>query len=118
MKTTPAALVLCVAIMTGCAASKPATTDRAESGPQTSKTMVIEVAPFKADCHGMMPMKCLIVDGDYFYSDIQGFEFIKGYRYKLEIQRIQQYTTDNVPADASLYHYRLIRVLEKTKVKK
>ncbi|MGY0216235.1 DUF4377 domain-containing protein [Endozoicomonadaceae bacterium StTr2] len=101
--------------MTGCAASKPATTDRPESSPGTSEKMVVEVSPLKVDCHGMIPMKCLIVDGDYFYSDIQGFEFVEGHRYKLKIQRIQQYTTDNVPADASLYDYRLIRILEKTR---
>lgn len=65
------------------------------------------------DCVGLVPMKCLVVDGEYFYDDIDGFEFEAGNSYILEIERVQIYTDETVPADASLYSYKLINILEK-----
>ncbi|UTZ24070.1 DUF4377 domain-containing protein [Vibrio campbellii] len=75
--------------------------------------MTINIAPELVDCVGVAPMKCTVVDGNYFYDQIDGFEFEPGYEYTLQIKRIQRFTPENAPADASLYRYELIEVLEK-----
>ncbi|HFQ5382921.1 TPA: DUF4377 domain-containing protein [Vibrio vulnificus] len=86
--------------------------------PEDSKSevKVVKVGSELVDCVGVVPMKCLVVDGSLFYDSIQGFSFEDGYEYKLEIEKVKFYTEETVPADASLYRYRLLKVLAKEKV--
>ncbi|EEZ85899.1 DUF4377 domain-containing protein [Vibrio owensii] len=79
----------------------------------TAKVMTVNVGPELVDCVGVGPMKCMVVDGNYFYDQIDGFEFESGSEYTLKIKRTQRFTPENAPADASLYRYELIEVLEK-----
>jgi len=71
------------------------------------------------DCQGVIPQKCMKTrtddkaDWQYFYDQIEGFEFAAGYRYKL---RVKITKLEDVPQDASSLHYQLIEVLEKTPV--
>ena len=68
------------------------------------------------DCSGVMPQKCMLSRTDKnaewhnFYDQIDGFEYVAGYRYKLRVKITE---LENVPADASSRHYQLIEVLEK-----
>ncbi|MDM1715536.1 DUF4377 domain-containing protein [Thiopseudomonas alkaliphila] len=70
------------------------------------------------DCVGGAPMKCMQVRDDsnqewtYFYSNIQGFNYEPGYRYKL---KVKVENVENPPADASSKRYILISIDEKTK---
>lgn len=70
------------------------------------------------DCVGGAPMKCMQVRDDsnqewtYFYSNIQGFNYEPGYRYKLKV-KVED--VENPPADASSKRYILISIDEKTK---
>ena len=79
---------------------------------------ILEVAPTKVDCMGIAPMKCLSVrevGGDWqnFYSPIEGFDFVEGYRYRLQVNVT---TIENPPADGSSLRYKLVRVLDKMPV--
>ena len=76
----------------------------------TIKTFV--VGPEKEDCEGVGPQECLVVDGELFYDEIEGFEFEEGKTQKIRVRQIQEYASeDDVPADASLYRYQMIGVI-------
>ena len=82
------------------------------------ETKTIYVADHLADCVGVAPQKCMLIkenlqdDWQYFYDNIQGFNFEKGYNYQLKV-KIE--TVKNPPADASSIKYTLIEVLAKEK---
>ena len=82
-----------------------------------TETKEVTVGPELKDCVGVGPRKCMIVNGEFFYDSIDGFEFEPGYEYKLRIERYDAYPgRDEPPADASMYGYRLIETIEKTRV--
>ncbi|MFS1428888.1 DUF4377 domain-containing protein [Vibrio splendidus] len=104
------AVVLIASLMAGCSADSGITPSN-----QSNQIMTINVAAEKADCYGVAPMKCMVVNNELFYSEIKGFHYESGYKYELKIKRTQAFTEDNVPADASLYEYHLMEILSKTK---
>ncbi len=69
------------------------------------------VAPEKKECVGVGPMECLVVNGEYFYDTIQGFDFEEGYEYDLLVERTER---ASVPADANKYVYTLVEQVSKT----
>ena len=71
----------------------------------------ISVGPNLADCVGLVPRTCMVVDGTLFYDSIEGFSHIEGCSSELDIARDQVYTAENAPADASLYRYRLLDIV-------
>ncbi|OYD23893.1 DUF4377 domain-containing protein [Oceanimonas baumannii] len=103
--------VLLTVLLAGCSAG-----EQQDSMSAGTEVMTVTVGPQQADCVGVGPMKCLVVDGQLFYDRISGFEFEPGYQQTLQIERRQRFTPDNAPADASLYQYRLLQVLGKQKV--
>jgi heat shock protein HslJ len=79
---------------------------------------ILEVAPTRVECVGVMPMKCLQareVGGQWrtFYTRIQGFDFQEGWRYRLQVAVTK---IENPPAHASNLRYKLVRVLDKLPV--
>jgi len=82
------------------------------------------VSGIKTECSaGAGKMQCLNVHKDenlenpnweYFYSNIEGFEFETGYLQKIEV-KVEELDKANVPADASSLKYTLVKVLEKQK---
>ena len=77
--------------------------------------MDVSVGPDLEDCVGSAPMRCMVVDGELFYDDIEGFEHEAGYRYRLRMERYDRWPGQAPPADASKYGYRLIEVVEKAR---
>lgn len=77
--------------------------------------MEVSVGPERVYCEGSAPMMCMMVDGDLFYDDIDGFEHEAGYRYRLRMERYDRWPGQAPPADASKYGYRLIEVVEKAR---
>jgi heat shock protein HslJ/membrane-bound inhibitor of C-type lysozyme len=75
--------------------------------------LTFNVSPEKVACVGVAPMECLVVNGEYFYDNITGFEFEQGYEYTLLVDRTER---ENVPADASIYEYTLVEVVSKAEV--
>lgn len=47
---------------------------------------VVEVAPHKVPCVGLDAQWCLLVDGDFFYDDIEGFSFAWGESAELRVR--------------------------------
>lgn len=72
-----------------------------------------------ASCTGVAPQNCYQVkykkskDWEFFYSQIEGFEYTPGYRYVIDVKRTKR---KNIPADASAYTYKLKRVIKKEKI--
>ena len=77
--------------------------------------MEVSVGPERVYCEGSAPMMCLVVDGELFYDDIEGFEHEAGYRYRLRMERYDRWPGQAPPADASKYGYRLIEIVEKAR---
>lgn len=76
----------------------------------------------KTDCEGIGKKECLeIQKGEYKYAQnwvafsesIEGFNYEKGYIYKLLINE-EQRTKNNTSADAVAKNYRLVRIIERT----
>lgn len=80
----------------------------------------MKVKENKATCTGVGPMKCLLVqykgskEWTFFYSEIEDFHYEEGFRYTLLVNRK---TRNDVPADASIYAYELVKVIKKRKKK-
>ena len=80
----------------------------------TVEILEVTVGPELKDCVGLIPRKCMVVDGEFFYGSIEGFDYQAGYHYRLRIERSDAYPGREPPADGSRYRYRLLEVLEKT----
>jgi hypothetical protein len=83
-----------------------------EASATSTEMLTFEVAPEKQECTGVGPRECLVVNGELFYEEIEGFDFEPGFSYILEVERTER---QNVPADRSSYNYRLIEEVEKEK---
>ncbi|MEN3159660.1 DUF4377 domain-containing protein [Alkalimonas sp. NCh-2] len=103
--------LLCGLLLVGCGSA-----DKPETNLPLAERYTVTVGPYQQDCVGVAPMRCLVVDGSFFYQSIEGFDFVPGYQYQLLIEREQRFTPETVPADASLYHYRLVEVIAADKV--
>ena len=81
-----------------------------------SEEITLYVGPELVDCVGVGPQKCMLVktepDGEYqyFYDQIQGFEYEEGYTYELLVEVDE---VENPPADASSLSYTLIEVVDR-----
>ncbi|PSK88878.1 META domain-containing protein [Taibaiella chishuiensis] len=70
----------------------------------------------RATCTGVAPQTCFQVkyknstDWEFFYESIDGFRYEEGYRYTLNVYRTRR---KNVPADASIYSYKLKNIVKK-----
>lgn len=101
--------------ITGCVL--PPTETEATSPDMEIVTLF--VGPEQVDCVGVAPQQCLQVryapneDYQFFYSDIQGFDYEPGFDYELLVQKIP---VENPPADASSIEWRLVEVVSKTPV--
>ena len=86
---------------------------------QESEVVTMYIGPELVDCVGVGPQKCMQVktdpDGEYefFYSQIEGFEYEEGYEYEL---LVQVDPVENPPADASSLQYTLIEVVDRQAV--
>ncbi len=76
------------------------------------------VASEQGDCVGVTPMKCLLVkkegqkDWEFFYSNIEGFNYEPGYEYELEV-RVEK--IENPAVDQSSLKYTLVKEMSKEK---
>ena len=74
----------------------------------------VTVGPELVACEGPFPQQCMVVDGELFYGDIDGFEYEAGYRYRLRIEQYDRFPgRTEIPQDTGRYGYRLVTLLEK-----
>jgi glyoxylase-like metal-dependent hydrolase (beta-lactamase superfamily II) len=91
------------------------------NGTQKTETLFSTLyVDFKlVDCVGVAMQQCMLVrentdsDWENFYDQINGFEFQKGYEYKLKVKVTE---IKNPPDDASSLKYSLVEILEKNLV--
>lgn len=82
----------------------------------TTNTVKYTVASQNADCVDVGPQKCLLVkkgnatDWEFFYSNIEGFNYVPGYEYTLEVKEEKRV---NAPMDASSIKYILVKEVSK-----
>ncbi len=78
----------------------------------------VSVGPEREPCVGVAPQSCLVVDGELFYQEIDGFDHQPGYRYRISMEQYELWPEgEEVPQDASLYGYRLVEVIEKVRAR-
>ncbi|WP_300440901.1 DUF4377 domain-containing protein [Christiangramia sp.] len=92
-------------------------------GEENDETMVnMQINHFKQTAFGVEPQLVLLVkEGDeieggewnYFYDDIDGFEFKPGYLYDIMVSKER---IENPPADASSFKYKLEKIISKEAV--
>lgn len=81
------------------------------------ETEQLTVASAQGDCVGVAPMKCLLVkkdgqtDWEFFYNQIEGFNYEPGYEYVVEVRTEK---IENPAADQSSLKYTLVNVVSKT----
>ncbi|MDT0553859.1 DUF4377 domain-containing protein [Urechidicola vernalis] len=82
--------------------------------------LIVWINSAKVECSGVGKMTCLQIqknveldltqDWEFFYSNIEGFEYQPGYFYKLKVKTEK---IENPPADGSSIKYTLVKALEK-----
>jgi hypothetical protein len=84
-----------------------------------AEIVTLYVGPEKVDCVGVAPQECLLVrdspdeEYEFFYSQINGFDYEPGYEYELLVQKTP---VENPPADASSIAWTLVEVVSQTPV--
>ena len=101
-------LLLSALVLAGCDRS----TDPDEG--EYLETREVTVGPTLAKCYGVGLQSCMLVDGEFFYDGIEGFEYEPGYDYRLRIGKYDPWGGGEPPQDAGRYAYRLLEQLEKT----
>ena len=75
-----------------------------------SEIFEFAVGPELRDCVGIVPMRCMVVNGEFFYDAIEGFDYL------LKVERYDAWPDqEEPPQDASRYGYRFIEVISKTR---
>jgi heat shock protein HslJ len=104
-------IFIVIMALSGCATKKM----------QTTSAEIWWVNGSKVDCAGVGPMKCLqiqksdtIQPGNWqnLYTEIEGFNFQNGYRFKVKVAEEKQ-NTSKIPVDGSSVKYKLVEILEK-----
>lgn len=57
-------------------------------------------------CQGLVPMRCLVVNGEYFYDVIDGYRHVEGRPARIYVERSKR--PEPVPADAGDFVYRRV----------
>ena len=110
-------LMLAFLALVGMACSEGATALPGGVGGVGGDVREVSVGPVREDCVGVAPMECLVVDGELFYSEIEGFDYREGYRYRILVERYDRWPGQEPPQDAGRYGYRLVRVIERVRAR-
>jgi hypothetical protein len=116
------ATILAMSVLLGSGTIAIAACTAPESTTETApdaEIVTLYVGPEKVDCVGVAPQECLLVrdspdeEYEFFYSQINGFDYEPGYEYELLVQKTP---VENPPADASSIAWTLVEVVSQTPV--
>ena len=116
------ATILAMSVLLGSGTIVIAACTAPETSTETApyaEVVTLYVGPEKVDCVGVAAQECLLVrdspddEYEFFYSQINGFDYEPGYEYELLVQKTP---VENSPADASSIEWTLIEVVSKTPV--
>lgn len=103
-------------VLVACQADDPTSPESSSLPARPGETeLEFTVGPELLDCVGVGPMKCLVVNGELFYSPIEGFRHTEGYTYRLRVGQRDAFPGTEPPADASRFRYRLIEIETQTR---
>lgn len=79
------------------------------------KVMRFQVEPKTVICQGLHPVdqKCLVMNGEYFYQQIDGYNHKEGQGRILSVERLQicnPKKDNDCLQDASIYQYKLLKI--------
>ena len=107
-------IALAALAIAALACTAPAAEPATPTAPNGSVQEVV-VGPEQVECTGSAPQLCLVVDGELFYDEIEGFKHEAGYIYRLRIEEYDRWPGQTeIPQDAGRYGYRLLQLLAKT----
>ncbi len=104
--------------ISACAQPDRLASERKTKGVGSYVDKVYEVGPELKDCMGMVPQKCMVVDGGFFYDPIARFNHESGNTYQIKVRRTQIYDPtipNGARMDASIYRYELLEIISKKK---
>ena len=84
--------------------SLPHAVDLARTDHSTVILFDIEANP--VPCEGLVPMRCLVVNGEYFYDVIDGYRHVEGRPARIYVERSKR--PEPVPADVGDFVYRRV----------
>ena len=90
----------------------------ARASKNSGNAMTLKIAHYKVPCAGESVQLCFVIkkengDKEFFYDQIEGFNFQWGYDYELSVEK----KTIKLPkADMSSNSYKLVKILKKEKV--
>jgi hypothetical protein len=116
----PKTVFLILVYIAGCVQPERFVPERKTKGVGSFVDKVYEVGPKLKDCMGMVPQKCMVIDGGFFYDPIKGFNHEPGNIYQIKVRRTQIYDPsipNGAPMDASIYRYDLLEIISKKKVR-
>ena len=76
-----------------------------------SSIEIFNIASKKVACYGTGSYSCLVVNGETFYDNIDGFNFQQGYKYVIKVEKKEKQKP--IPADGSKYTYKLVEIVSK-----
>ena len=63
-----------------------------------SEVILFDIEADTVACEGVAPMRCLVVNGEYFYDVIDGYRHVEGQPARIYVERSER--SEPVPADA------------------
>ena len=79
------------------------------------RVMILKIGPERVECTGLVTRQCLVVEGELFYDQIEGYRFKPGQETILPVERIQTCdpdTANDCPMDGSVFRFR--KLLDKS----
>ena len=68
--------------------------------------ILFDIDAHTVPCEAVAPMRCLVVNGEYFYDVIDGYRHIEGQPARIYVERTER--PEPVPADVGAFLYRRI----------
>ncbi len=75
-------------------------------GEEESKVTRFSIAGATESCQGVGPMRCLVVNGELFYGEIEGYSHVEGTAAEICVEEVKR--EEPVPADAASITYRRV----------
>ena len=70
------------------------------------EVILFDIDAHAVPCEAVAPMRCLVVNGEYFYGVIDGYRHIEGQPARIYVARTER--PEPVPADVGAFLYRRI----------
>lgn len=98
--------VMWIAPLFAAACMSSETSGSGNSMAPGSAKQVFNIAAKTVPCEGVAPMQCLVVNGEFFYDPIDGYEHVEGQAAQICVLRTER--PKPIPADLGQFQYRRV----------